>query len=268
MSSNCSGGCEGCKDSSCKENRYYKLYKESRIKKIYAVVSGKGGVGKSSTTALLASALSRQGHKVAILDADITGPSIAKVFGISDKAVSNGEVTLPAITKTGIQVISTNMLLDDDETPVVWRAPLITGLIKQFYEEVFWDDVDYMFVDMPPGTGDVTLTVLQSLPVDGVIMVTSPQDLVSMIVGKSVNMVNMMNVPIIGIIENMSYVECDECGHKMYVFGESHAQEFADKHQLKLLAQLPLNINLAKESDRGSIENIQLEAIDNIVKEL
>ncbi len=264
--SSCGSGCGGCKDSNCTDNKYYKLNRLSKVKKIYAIISGKGGVGKSSTTALLASATARLGYNVAILDGDITGPSMTKVFGISDKAVSNGEVTMPAITKSGIQVISTNMLLDDDETPVVWRAPLITGLIKQFYEEVYWNDVDYMFVDMPPGTGDVTLTVLQSLPVDGVIIVTSPQELVSMVVGKSINMVNMLNVPIVGIIENMSYVECDCCQNKIYVFGESHVNQVAEKYNLKVLAQLPMNNKLASQSDSGNIEDIQLDLIDNIVK--
>ncbi len=266
MSSNCSAGCGGCKDTACKENKYYKLNRAPKVKKIIAVISGKGGVGKSTTTALLASAAARLGYKTAVLDGDITGSSMAKVFGITDGAVSNGEFTLPAVSKTGVQVISTNMLLDSEETPVVWRAPLITGLIKQFYEEVFWGDVDYMFIDMPPGTGDVTLTVLQSLPLDGVIIVTCPQELVSMVVGKSINMVNMLNVPILGIIENMSYVECDNCYHKMYVFGESHVEEVAKKHGLKVLAQLPLNSELVKKSDQGSIEDVVIAQIDNIVK--
>lgn len=267
--SNCDSNCSSCEqDCTSRETPdfLYKQNKHSNIKKIYAIVSGKGGVGKSSITALLAASSSRNGYKTAILDGDITGPSMTKMFGITSKAYSDNNFILPALTSQNIKVISTNMLLDSDDTPVIWRGPMITGLIKQYYEEVVWGDIDYMFVDLPPGTGDVPLTIMQSLPLDGVILVTSPQDLVSMVVSKAVNMIKTLNIPIVGIIENMSYVECNECGNKIYVFGESNLEEFSKKYNLEILAKLPLDPNLSKVSDEGIIENIKIDEIENIVK--
>lgn len=245
----------------------YQLYEYSKVKKIYAVMSGKGGVGKSMVTSLLASSAAKQGQQVAVLDADILGPSMGKVFGITDKTMSNGQVLLPAITKTGIQLMNTNMMLDSDETPVVWRAPLILGLIKQFYEEVYWEDVDTMFIDLPPGTGDISLTILQSLPVDGVFIVTTPQDLVSMIVAKSINMVKMLNIPIVGIIENFSYVTCECCQNKVQLFPSENGKAVSEKFNVPILTKLPIDPHLASLSDKGDIESAQVDAIDEIVKQ-
>ena len=264
---NCDNNCASCNlDCSDRKDFGYKLNSKSKIKKIYAIVSGKGGVGKSSVTALLASACARNGYKTAVLDGDITGPSMTKMFGITTKAYSDGKLIMPAITKENIKVISTNMLLETDETPVIFRGPMISGLIKQYYEEVLWGDIDYMFVDLPPGTGDVPLTIMQSIPLDGAIIVTTPQDLVSMIVSKSVNMLNSMNIPITGIIENMSYVECNDCGNRIYVFGESNIDELAKKYNLNVLAKLPLDSTMAQLSDDGFVGNIKVKEIEEIVK--
>ncbi len=265
--SNCDSNCSSCaQDCSSRNDFGYKLNDKSKIKKVYAIVSGKGGVGKSSITALLASASARSGYKTAVLDGDITGPSMTQMFGIKSKAYSDGKLIMPALTKENIKVISTNMLLESDDTPVIWRGPMITGLIKQFYEEVLWGDIDYMFVDLPPGTGDVPLTIMQSIPLDGIILVTSPQDLVSMVVSKAVNMIRSLNIPIVGIIENMSYVECNDCGNKIYVFGESKIEEFANKYKLDVLAKLPLDPSMAKLSDDGFIGNIKINEIEDIIK--
>ena len=212
----------------------------SHVKKVIGVVSGKGGVGKSSVTSLLALAKQREGYKVAILDGDITGPSIGRIFGVENKQVlSNGKEFTPVESSQGIKIMSTNLLLESNDTPVIWRGPVLAGMIKQFWSDVMWGDVDYMFVDMPPGTGDVPLTVFQSLPLDGIIIVTSPQELVGMIVSKAVNMAKKMDIDIIGIVENMSYVKCPDCDKKIYMFGKSHSQEVADRYQLPLLGQLP-----------------------------
>ena len=218
------------------------------------VVSGKGGVGKSLVTSMLAVTFNRRGFKTAILDADITGPSIPKAFGVKEKAHGTEQYIIPAITKTGIQMISVNLLLDNETDPVVWRGPVIAGTVKQFWTDVIWKDVDYMFVDMPPGTGDVPLTVFQSLPLDGIVIVTSPQELVSMIVSKAVNMAKLMDIPILGIVENMSYVECPDCGRKINVFGESKTDAVAAEFGLKVLAKLPLDPVLANNCDNGLIE--------------
>ena len=230
------------------------MHAQSNIKKVIAVVSGKGGVGKSLVTSLLAVLTQRNGQKAAILDADITGPSIPKMFGIRDKAMGSEEGILPVETRTGIKTMSVNLLLENDTDPVIWRGALIAGTVKQFWTDVLWGDVDTMYIDMPPGTGDVPLTVFQSLPVDGIIIVTSPQELVSMIVEKAVNMAKMMNIPVLGIVENMSYVKCPDCGKKIPLFGESQTAKVALEHGIPLLAQLPVDPALARECDTGVIE--------------
>lgn len=239
-----------------------KLNSKSSIKKTIGVMSGKGGVGKSLVTSLMAVLLSRRGHKVGILDADITGPSIPKAFGLTGHAEGDGEYIYPVTTKTGIDVMSINLLLESDTDPVVWRGPVIAGAVKQFYTEVVWKDIDFLLVDMPPGTGDVPLTVFQTLPVDGIIIVSSPQELVGMIVGKAVQMAEMMKVPILGIVENMSYVLCPDCGKHINVFGDSHVDETGKKYHLPVLAKMPLNPEFAKEADAGMIETFAGDYLD------
>ena len=230
--------------------------KGAHIKKVIGVVSGKGGVGKSLVTSLLATESARKGQKVGILDADITGPSIPHIFGIEGQTVTGSDDGLiPAATKTGIKVMSINLLLPDSEEPVIWRGPVIAGAVKQFWTDVIWGDLDVLYVDMPPGTGDVPLTVFQSLPVDGIIIVTSPQDLVSMIVGKAVRMAETMNIPVLGLVENMSYVECPDCGKKIYLFGKSGASEVAEKYKISNTATLPVLPELASLCDGGKIED-------------
>ncbi len=262
---NCNHVCEGCSVADCGSRRPVNMKIEpnelSSIKKIIGVVSGKGGVGKSFVTSMLAAEMQRRGYRTAVLDGDITGPSQAKAFGISERASGNGQVIFPAVTKNGIQVISTNMLLDDEEQPVIWRGPMAAGILKQFYQDVYWNDVDYMFVDMPPGTGDIPLTLFQSIPLDGIVVVTSPQELVSMVVGKAINMADMMNIKVLGLIENMSYVECPKCGEKIYVFGQSHIEEAAEKHGLSVMTRIPLDPRISEASDAGSIEDLQIEAV-------
>ena len=257
--------CEGC-PSKAKGGRGIAkepMNKASNVKKVIGVVSGKGGVGKSSVTSLLALAKQREGYKVAILDGDITGPSIGRIFGVENKQVlSNGKEFTPVESSQGIKIMSTNLLLESNDTPVIWRGPVLAGMIKQFWSDVMWGDVDYMFVDMPPGTGDVPLTVFQSLPLDGIIIVTSPQELVGMIVSKAVNMAKKMDVDIIGIVENMSYVKCPDCDKKIYMFGKSHSQEVADRYQLPLLGQLPIDSELTQLSDQGYVENYHSDWFD------
>ena len=231
-----------------------KLNSKSSIKKTIGVMSGKGGVGKSLVTSLMAVLLSRRGHKVGILDADITGPSIPKAFGLIGHAEGDGEYIYPVTTKTGIDVMSINLLLESDTDPVVWRGPVIAGAVKQFYTEVVWKDIDFLLVDMPPGTGDVPLTVFQSIPLDGIIVVTSPQELVSMIVEKAVKMANMMHVPIMGVVENMSYAVCPDCGKEIKVFGESHIDSICRQYGLALLGRLLIDPKTAKACDSGLIE--------------
>ena len=237
----------------------------SNVKKVIAVMSGKGGVGKSLVTSLMAVLAQRGGDKAAILDADITGPSIPKMFGIHDKAMGCEDGILPAESRTGVRMMSVNLLLENDTDPVVWRGSLISGTVKQFWTDVIWGDVDYMFVDMPPGTGDVPLTVFQSLPVDGIIVVTSPQELVGMIVEKAVNMAKMMNIPVIGIVENMSWVACPDCGKKIYPFGESRTEQAAKEHGVPLLTRLPLDPALARECDTGVIELFNEDWMDPVM---
>ncbi len=226
----------------------------SNVKHVIGVVSGKGGVGKSLVTGLMATLLKRRGYATAVLDADITGPSIPRMFGIHEKAMGCDEGILPAESKTGVKLMSINLLLEHDTDPVVWRGALIAGTVKQFWTDVLWGDVDFMFVDMPPGTGDVPLTVFQSLPVDGIIIVASPQELVGMIVEKAVNMAKMMNIPVLGIVENMSWIACPDCGKKIYPFGEGKTLQVAQAHSLPLLAQLPIQPELASACDKGLVE--------------
>ena len=227
----------------------------SEVKRVIAVLSGKGGVGKSLVTGALATGLSRQGHSVGILDADITGPSIPKMFGMSGRHVhALGKLLLPEISDHGVKVMSSNLLLQNETDPVLWRGPVIAGAIRQFWSETSWGPLDYLLVDMPPGTGDVALTVFQSLPVDGIVIVTSPQDLVSMIVAKAVNMAEKMDVPVLGVIENMSYVECPDCGKKIEVFGKSKLEDVAANYNLDILGRLPIDPVLAEACDKGEIE--------------
>lgn len=270
MSENCSHDCSSCSESCAeREIQKEKPNENSKVKKVIGVVSGKGGVGKSLVTSLLAVSAERDDKNVAVLDADVTGPSIPKLFGIKDKAYSpDGKYINPAISKTGIKIMSVNLLLADDTEPVVWRGPIIAGTVKQFWTEVNWGDVDYMFVDMPPGTGDVPLTVFQSLPLAGIVVVTSPQELVSMIVGKAVKMAELMNVPILGIVENMSYLECPDCGRKINVFGESHLREIAEKYKIANLYSLPINPNFAKLADNGDIESVEKDYLSDLYKKL
>ena len=268
MSEQCSHDCANCSSKTCGERVDFsaKQNNRSNIKKVIGVVSGKGGVGKSFITSILASTMNKLGYKVGILDADITGPSIPKAFGVKERALSiDGVLLEPVETKSGIKIMSINLLLDNDNEPVVWRGPIIGGAVKQFYEEVAWGDVDYMFVDMPPGTGDVSLTIFQSLPVDGIIVVTSPQQLVSMIVSKAVKMAKMMNVPIIGLVENMAYLECPTCKEKINIFGESNAEKIAGEFDLRLLAKLPLNTENAKLCDSGLVEQVVSNDIVGVV---
>lgn len=273
MSEQCTHNCETCgancaSRGSAQSQPDFKVnaHPLSNIKKVIAVVSGKGGVGKSLVTSLLAVNMNRAGKHSAILDADITGPSIPKLFGIREKALGNEDGILPCKSKTGIDVMSINLLLENDTDPVVWRGPVIAGTVKQFYTDVIWRDVDFMFVDMPPGTGDVPLTVFQSLPIAGIVVVTSPQDLVSMIVEKAVNMARMMNVPVLGIVENMSYYECPHCGERSEIFGRSHLDETAHRFNIPAAARLPINPKLAAASDAGLIEIYEGDWLDGITE--
>ncbi len=279
--SECTHDCSSCGEScSSREgasslDMTEKLNQYSNVKKVIGVVSGKGGVGKSIVTSLLAVMFSRRGYDTAVLDADITGPSIPKAFGITEKAYGSDKGILPSVTASGIKVMSINLLLENDTDPVIWRGPILAGTVKQFWTDVYWGDVDYMFVDMPPGTGDVPLTVFQSLPLDGIIVVTSPQDLVSMIVEKAVKMAQMMNVPILGIVENMSYFVCPDCGKKHYPFGESKLENIAKEYSLDILARLPIDPKNAKACDSGKVESIlnpdaeaAADKIENIIGKL
>ena len=259
MAEECTHDCSSCTaNCSSRENAIQKepVNQYSTVKHVVAVMSGKGGVGKSMTTALLATAIAKLGYKVGILDADITGPSIPKSFGIHERAMGSNEGILPAVTQNGIKLMSLNLLTEHETDPVVWRGPVIAGVVKQFWTDVYWGDVDYLFVDMPPGTGDVPLTVFQSLPVDGIVVVTSPQDLVSMIVTKALNMANLMNVPVLGLIENYSYFQCPDCGKRIEIFGKSHIQQVALENHLPVLAQVPINPALAEAVDEGRVEQV------------
>ncbi len=259
MSENCDQQCSSCGEN-CDDRTEEQVdfsekpHELSSIKKVIGVLSGKGGVGKSVITSMLAVMMNRRGFSTAILDADLTGPSIPKAFGIKDKAMASSEGLIPVRSKMGIQLMSINLLLDKDTDPVVWRGPIIAGTVKQFWSDVVWKDVDFMFIDMPPGTGDVPLTVFQSLPVDGLIIVTSPQELVSMIVSKAVKMAEMMKIPIIGLVENMSYFKCPDCDKEYKIFGESNIDKIAKEHNLEVLAKIPIEPKIASSCDNGLIE--------------
>ena len=267
--SSCNGNCSSC-GSDCGDRKAESLLAElnpkSTVKKVIAVVSGKGGVGKSTVTSMLAVAMAREGKRVGVLDADITGPSAPTAFGVQECQGANEDGLYPALTRTGIQVMSINLLLDNPGDPVVWRGPVIAGAVKQFWTDVIWEDVDYLFVDMPPGTGDVPLTVFQSLPVDGVVIVTSPQDLVSMIVTKAVRMANMMHVPVLGFVENYSYLECPDCGKRIQVFGKGHLDEVAAELNLPVLARLPIDPRVAEAYDNGLMETVDTALLADVVK--
>lgn len=266
QSEGCSSDCSHCASAGNCGSQPHSLLEETNsfnnIKKVIAIVSGKGGVGKSLVTSLMAVNMQRKGYRTSILDADITGPSISKAFGLTAKAFGNKLGILPVRTKTGIGTMSVNNLLENDTEPVLWRGPVIAGTVKQFWTDVLWGDTDYLFVDMPPGTGDVPLTVFQSLPVDGIIVVTSPQELVSMIVVKAVKMAEMMNIPVLGLVENMSYVKCPDCGKEIPVFGKSKVEEVAKEHGLEVLGKLPIDPKLAEACDRGDIENYEGDWLD------
>lgn len=258
--SECTHNCSTCGEECASRTEPQSLIapqnQMSNVKKVIGIVSGKGGVGKSLVTSLLAAGTQKMGFSAAVLDADITGPSIPKLFGITNKAVGNDYGILPEISKNGTKIMSINLLLENETDPVIWRGPVIGGTVKQFWTDVVWEDVDCMFVDMPPGTGDVPLTVFQSLPIDGIVVVTSPQELVSLIVEKAVKMAKMMNIPILGIVENMSYVECPNCAERIKIFGESHIQEIAKASELPVLGQIPMRPDIAENCDKGQVENI------------
>jgi len=275
MSEGCNQDCGKCAESCAarKEDSTdfsEKLHELSRVKKVIGVVSGKGGVGKSIVTSMLAILMNRLGYRCAILDADITGPSIPKIFGVTEKATGSDIGLFPVKTNTGIEIMSINLLLENDTDPVLWRGPIIAGTVKQFWTDVIWNDVDFMFIDMPPGTGDVALTVFQSVAVDGIIVVTSPQELVSMIVSKAVKMAEMMDIQILGLVENMSYFKCPDNGKDYQIFGDSHIEEIAKEHSLPVLAKLPIDPKLAAACDRGMIELFDgewLDAAANMLKD-
>lgn len=262
--SECSHDCSSCgqKDCGSREIPKEQLNEFSRVKKVIGIVSGKGGVGKSLVTSMMASATNKRGFNTAVLDADITGPSIPRMFGIKEHALGDGKNHIfPCRSSNGVDIMSINLLLESDTDPVVWRGPVIAGVVKQFWTEVVWKDIDYMYVDMPPGTGDVPLTVFQSLPVDGIIVVTSPQSLVSMVVAKAVRMAELMNIPILGIVENMSYITCPDCGREIKVFGDSHVEEIATTYGIPLLARLPIDPAAAAACDSGKVESIDTAPI-------
>ncbi len=274
MSENCTHDCSSCgescpsRSSQAKPDFSAPANAHSHVKHVIGVVSGKGGVGKSLVTSMMAVAMRRRGLSTAILDADITGPSIPKAFGVHGMLGATDEGIVPAVTTTGIKLVSLNLLLENETDPVVWRGPVIAGTVKQFWTDVMWGDVDFMFVDMPPGTGDVPLTVFQSLPVDGILIVTTPQELVGMIVEKAVRMAQMMNVPVLGLVENMAYFQCDECGKRHYIFGESHLDEIAARNGVSCTAQLPMNPALAAACDTGMIEMFDGAWLDGVASAL
>ncbi len=266
--SSCNGNCASC-GSDCADRKAESLLAQlnpkAAVNKVIAVVSGKGGVGKSTVTSMLAVAMARKGKRVGVLDADITGPSAPTAFGVTQCQGANEDGLYPALTRGGIQVMSINLLLDNPADPVVWRGPVIAGAVKQFWTDVIWENVDYLFVDMPPGTGDVPLTVFQSLPVDGIVIVTSPQDLVSMIVSKAVKMANMMHIPVLGFVENYSYLQCPDCGKRIEVFGRSHLDAVAAEFGLPVLARLPIDPVVAEAYDNGLMESVNTDAVADVI---
>ena len=270
--SECNHDCEHCSQN-CSSRQTPESFlvdqnEFSDIKHVIGVVSGKGGVGKSLVTSLLAANMQKKGYKTAVLDADVTGPSIPKAFGITNKATGSAAGIIPELSKTGIEVMSVNLLLQDETEPVVWRGPVIAGTVKQFWQDVVWNDVDYMFVDMPPGTGDVPLTVFQSLPVDGIVVVTSPQELVGMIVEKAVKMAGMMDIPVLAVVENMSGFRCPDCGKVHNIFGESHIDEIAEKYGIPVTAKIPMDPNVAAKCDAGDIEYCEESWLDPVTEKL
>ena len=262
----CDHNCESCEQNGNCSSQIQKavMNDRSHAKKVVAVLSGKGGVGKSFVTSYLAVSLRRRGYKVGILDADVTGPSIPKAFGVVDKAYGEDSLIYPIPTRTGIKVMSANCLLEDENEPIIWRGVLLGNLVKQFYEDVLWEELDYLLIDMPPGTGDIALTTFQMIPIDDLIIVTSPQDLVSMVVSKAIRMARMMNINVLGVVENMSYLSCPKCNEKIPVFGESHLDEFASKMDFKVLGKLPIVSANATKVDKGQIEDIELKEFESI----
>jgi Mrp family chromosome partitioning ATPase len=266
---NCNHNCSGCNKDCSDRDMHEKLREGSKVKKVIGIVSGKGGVGKSLVTSLLSCKVQKDGFRTAILDADITGPSIPESFGVGQqRATGNGESLNPVVTEKGIQLMSMNFLLENENDPVIWRGPIIAGAVKQFWTDVIWDDVDFMFVDMPPGTGDVPLTVFQSLPIDGIIVVSSPQQLVRVIVEKAVKMANMMNIPILGLVENMSYVKCPDCQKEIYVFGKSNIEQIAQNFNIPVLARIPMEQITSAAVDAGDIESLDIEYLDEAAKKI
>lgn len=268
MAENCSHDCSTCSEncsSRDKESMLAPLNEHSNVKKVIGVVSGKGGVGKSMVTSLLATLISRKGYNVGILDADITGPSIPKAFGVSGQITGFDGFMVPKVSLGGVKIMSANLLLEKEDVPVIWRGPVIAGAVKQFWTDTVWEEIDFMFIDMPPGTGDVPLTVFQSIPLDGIVMVTSPQDLVSLVVAKAVNMAKEMNIPIIGLVENMSYAVCPDCGKKIEIFGKSKTEETAKEQGLELLARVPFCTDVASLTDKGEIEKFSENYLDALV---
>jgi Mrp family chromosome partitioning ATPase len=261
----CDKHCAGCADK-CADSMLEEPHAKSNIKKVIGIVSGKGGVGKSLVAGVLASIFQRAGKSTAIMDADITGPSIPQMFGIKGRATGNEDGIIPAVSKHGTKIISVNLMLENPSDPVIWRGPVIAGLVKQFWTDVIWGDIDYMFIDMPPGTGDVALTVFQSVPVDGLVVVSSPQELVSMIVAKAVSMANMMNIPILGVVENMSYVQCPDCGKKIHLYGDSHIDDYCNDNGLQLLGRIPISTEIAAACDNGTIEEYEPEYLIDTAK--
>ncbi len=268
MPENCTHDCSSCGQSCSERDLRAPMNPLSNVKKVIAVVSGKGGVGKSTVTSCLAAAMARRGKKVGVLDADVTGPSIPTAFNVHQRATGTDAGIDPAFTAGGIEIMSLNLLMENETDPVVWRGPVIAGVVTQFWSEVVWGDLDYLFVDMPPGTGDVPLTVFQSLPVDGIVVVTSPQELVSMIVTKAVNMAHMMNVPVLGIIENYSYFQCPDCGGKHAIFGESHIEQVARDMNVPVLARLPIDPAVAAAFDAGQIESLSPNYLEDAAAQL
>ena len=269
--SDCNHDCGSC-SANCgsrtqeQTNFLEPLYRESSVKKVIGIVSGKGGVGKSMTTSLLAVAAMRKGLHTAILDGDVTGPSIPQAFGLHERLLGNAEgIIMPALTNFGIEVVSLNLMLEEETQPVIWRGPVVSDVVKQFWGKALWKDIDVMFVDMPPGTGEVPLTVFQSVPLDGIVVVATPQELVGMIVEKAVNMAKMMNIRVLGLIENMSYIKCPDCGKEIRVFGDSHIDEIAEKYQVPVLGKLPIDPKLTEACDNGLIENLENIYLDGVI---
>ena len=269
--SSCDHKCEGCSVENCGERVIQKVkpHELSNIKKVYAVISGKGGVGKSLVTSLLASEMNKSGKSVAVIDADVTGPSIPQAFGLKDCLAESDESGLyPVLSKQGVKIMSANLLLEDKEAPIIWRGPIVSSFVQQLFTDVIYGDVDFMFIDMPPGTGDIPLTVFQMIPIDGIVVVGSPQELVSMVVAKSINMANMMNIPIIGMVENMAYIKCPDCGKKITVFGDGHFADEVKRHGLELLAEIPIDPELARRVDKGEIEEYKTDVMNKLIAKL